>query len=115
VISVGNLSVRRDYTDVRDAVRAYTSLLERGRSGEVYNVGGGGVHAMRDVLDALIQRARQPVQVVVDPARFRPVDAPVVAPDVSKIQREVGWSALIPFDQTIEDVLQFWRARVAAE
>jgi GDP-4-dehydro-6-deoxy-D-mannose reductase len=114
VISVGNLSVQRDYTDVRDAVRAYLSVLERGRSGEVYNVGGGGVHAMRDVLDALIRRAGRPVQVVVDAARFRPVDAPVISPDVTRIRLEVGWSARIPFDQTVEDVLQYWRARVAA-
>lgn len=113
VLRVGNLEALRDYTDVRDAARAYWALLERGKTGEVYNLGGGGIHSIGQVLDALIQRARLSLEVRVDPAKFRPVDVPLVAPDVSRLQQETGWQPTIPFEQTIQDLLDDWRERVA--
>jgi GDP-4-dehydro-6-deoxy-D-mannose reductase len=113
VLRVGNMTALRDYTDVRDAARAYWAILERGRAGEVYNLGGGGIHSIGEVLDALVQRARVPLEVRQDPAKFRPVDAPVVAPDVGRLHEETGWQPTIPFEQTIQDLLDDWRIRVA--
>jgi GDP-4-dehydro-6-deoxy-D-mannose reductase len=113
VIEVGNLSARRDFTDVRDAVRAYAMVLERGRAGEVYNVGGGCVRSIGDLLNSLCQLARRPLEVKVDPSRFRPVDAPAIESDNRKIREEVGWHPRIPIDQSLRDVLDEWRQRVA--
>lgn len=112
-IDVGNLAARRDYTDVRDAVEAYRLLLERGRSGEVYNVGGGGVRAIGEILSLLIQLARCSVTVRTDPNRFRPIDALAVGPDTRRIQSEMGWRPVIKFEQTVQDVLDDWRVRLA--
>jgi GDP-4-dehydro-6-deoxy-D-mannose reductase len=114
VLLVGNLAARRDYTDVRDAVLAYRALLERGQAGQVYNVGGGGVHHIGEILDALLQRARRAVEVRVDPARFRPGEAPEVAGDVSRICRETGWAPERPFEQTVQEILNDWRTRISA-
>jgi GDP-4-dehydro-6-deoxy-D-mannose reductase len=114
VVTVGNLSARRDYTDVRDAVRAYWLLVRRGAAGDVYNVGGGGVHSIGEVLDALIALARRPLEVRVDPGRLRPADTPEVAPDASHIRHELGWQPRIAFHQTVSDTLDDWRQRIAA-
>jgi GDP-4-dehydro-6-deoxy-D-mannose reductase len=113
VIEVGNLDARRDFTDVRDAVRAYAMTLERGHAGEVYNVGGGAVRSVREILDTLRGFARCSLDVKIDPARFRPVDAPVVQSDTRKIREEVGWIPEVPIDQSLCDVLDEWRQRVA--
>jgi GDP-4-dehydro-6-deoxy-D-mannose reductase len=115
VVLVGNLSARRDYTDVRDAVRAYWLLVRDGAPGEVYNVGGGGVHAVGEVLDALLALARRPIEVKVDPARLRPVDVPEVVADAGRIRHELGWEPRIPFEQTVADLLDDWRRRIATE
>jgi GDP-4-dehydro-6-deoxy-D-mannose reductase len=112
-ILVGNLAVRRDYTDVRDAVRAYWILADRGTPGEVYNVGGGGVRAIGEILDALVAQARRPVIVRVDPDRFRPADALEVSADIRRIRAQFGWEPAIPFDTTIRDILAYWRERIA--
>jgi GDP-4-dehydro-6-deoxy-D-mannose reductase len=111
-IEVGNLAARRDYTDVRDAVRAYLALLERGRSGEVYNVGGGGVRAVGEVLSQLIQLARCSVTVRIDERRYRPNDAFAPSPDTGRIRDEIGWRPRIPFEQTVRDILDDWRTRI---
>lgn len=108
-IAVGNLDARRDYTDVRDAVRAYVLLLERGRIGEVYNVGGGAVRTVRELFDALCALARCRLEVTVDPARLRPADVPVMQSDSRKLQVDVGWRPEIPIDQSLRDILDEWR------
>jgi len=113
VLMVGNLQARRDYTDVRDGARAYWALLQHGHAGEVYNLGGGGVHSIGEVLDALLARATIAMVVRRDPAKFRPVDAPVVVPDVTRIREATGWEPTISFEQTIGDILEYWRSRVA--
>ena len=109
VVSVGNLSARRDFTDVRDVARAYALLLEKGRAGEVYNVGQGRSVGVDAVLDALIARCRVPVTVAVDPALFRPVDMPDVVADVSKLRAETGWTPHVPLAQSLDDTLAYWR------
>jgi GDP-4-dehydro-6-deoxy-D-mannose reductase len=110
-ISVGNLDARRDLTDVRDTVRAYRLIVERGTPGRPYNVCSGRAVAIRDLLDTLIARARVPVSVKIDPARYRPNDVPLLLGDPSRIQRELGWEAEIPLEQTIDDLLEYWRSR----
>lgn len=117
VILVGNLKARRDYTDVRDIVRGYWLLLEKGQVGEVYNLCSGKAWAIQQVLDFLLAESRvRPIAVREDPTRLRPSDVPVLVGDASKIRGAVGWVPEIPFDQTLRDLLDYWRrqARVAA-
>jgi GDP-4-dehydro-6-deoxy-D-mannose reductase len=108
-ISVGNLDARRDLTDVRDTVRAYRLILERGVPGRRYNVCSGRAIAIRDLLDQLIARARVPVEVRVDPARYRPNDTPLLLGDPGRLHDELGWTAEIPIEQTLDDLLDYWR------
>ena len=110
-ISVGNLDARRDMTDVRDTVRAYQLILERGRAGHPYNVCSGHTIVIHDLLDMLIARARVPVAVKPDPARYRPNDAPILLGDPSRLRDELGWTPKIPIEQTLDDLLEYWRAQ----
>ena len=112
VIYVGNLEAKRDFTDVRDMVRAYWLALERGVEGEVYNIGRGQAFAMKEVLDLLMSLSRARMEVQVDPARLRPSDVPVLLADSSKFMGLTGWRPMIPFKQTILDLLNYWRERV---
>jgi GDP-4-dehydro-6-deoxy-D-mannose reductase len=113
VIHVGNLKARRDYTDVRDVVRAYWRLLEAGEAGEVYNVCSGNGWLIGDVLDFLISLSRvRGIRVQEDPARLRPFDVPVVVGDYRRIQRAVGWAPEVPFERTLRDILDYWRQRL---
>jgi GDP-4-dehydro-6-deoxy-D-mannose reductase len=109
-VSVGNLDARRDLTDVRDTVRAYRLILERADAGEVFNVCSGVAIAIRDLLDILIARARVPVRVEVDPARYRPNDTPELLGDARRIRERLGWAPRIHIDRTIDDLLEYWRA-----
>ena len=112
VIRVGNLDTRRDITDVRDTVRAYRALVDGGIPGHAYNVCSGQAHKMRDLLDGLVALARVRVSVEPDPARFRPNDTPLLLGDLSRIRRDVGWQPLIPMEQTLRDLLDYWRQAV---
>ena len=109
-ISVGNLEARRDLTDVRDTVRAYQMILERGQPGRPYNVCSGQAIEIRELLDRLIARARVPVAVKADPARYRPNDTPLLLGNPSRLRDELGWRAEIPLDRTLDDLLDYWRA-----
>lgn len=109
VIAVGNLDARRDLTDVRDTVRAYRQILDRGEPGRVYNVCSGRAIAIRDLLDLLLARARVPIQVKSDPARYRPNDQPLILGDPARIREELGWTPQIQLEQTLDDLLQSWR------
>jgi GDP-4-dehydro-6-deoxy-D-mannose reductase len=110
-ISVGNLDARRDLTDVRDTVRAYQIILGRGQPGRPYNVCSGHAITMRELLDRLIARARVPVAVKIDPARYRPNDTPLVLGSPARLRDELGWSAQIPIERTLDDLLEYWRSR----
>jgi GDP-4-dehydro-6-deoxy-D-mannose reductase len=108
-IKVGNLSARRDFSDVRDVVRAYVSLVTSGEPGEVYNIGKGESHAIQEVLDGLLALSHVPIKVRQDPARMRPSDIPEVICDASRLQACTGWRPTISFDQSLQDVLEYWR------
>jgi len=108
-IAVGNLDAARDLHDVRDTVRAYVAIAERGAPGRIYNVCAGKTYRIRDVLDRLVAMSRVPVVVKVDSTRYRPSDNPVLLGDRTRIMRELGWQPEIPFDQTLADLLDFWR------
>ena len=112
VIKVGNLEARRDFTDVRDMVRAYWLSLEKGESGDVYNIGSGNYYRMQEVLDFLLEMSRVKVSVEVDPKRLRPSDVPILLSDSSKFRNLTGWKPEIPFKQTLNDLLEYWRERV---
>jgi len=113
VIAVGNLKNRRDYTDVRDIVRGYWLLLEKGEAGEVYNLCSGRAWVIHEILDFLLGEARVPgITVREEAARLRPSDVPVLRGDAAKAQAAVGWRPEIPFEQTLRDVLDYWRQRV---
>jgi GDP-4-dehydro-6-deoxy-D-mannose reductase len=110
-IAVGNLDARRDIHDVRDTVRAYQLILERGADGQAYNVCSGRAISIGALLDKLLAHARVPIKVRVDPARYRPNDVPLLLGDPTRITTELGWLPEIPLDQTIEDLLAYWRSR----
>jgi len=109
-ISVGNLDAQRDLTDVRDTVRAYRTILERGRPGRPYNVCSGRAITIRHLLDLLVARARVPVTVTIDPARYRQNDTPLLLGDPTRLRSELGWMPVIPLEQTIDDLLEYWRS-----
>jgi GDP-4-dehydro-6-deoxy-D-mannose reductase len=110
-IAVGNLDAQRDLTDVRDTVRAYRLILERGLPGRPYNVCSGRAVTIRHLLDLLIARARCPVTVKIDPARYRPNDNPILLGDPSRLRDELGWQAEIPLERTVDDLLGYWRQK----
>lgn len=110
-VPVGNLSARRDVTDVRDVVRAYRLLVEHGEPGEAYNVCSGVDVAVADIAEQLLAMAERPMRLVVDPERYRPVDVPVLRGDSSKLTAATGWKPEIPLEQTLRDVLDDYRSR----
>jgi GDP-4-dehydro-6-deoxy-D-mannose reductase len=111
-IRVGNLEPSRDLCDVRDTVRAYVMLAERGIPGRAYNVCQGIALPVREVLERLLTLATVSVTVVSDPDLYRPNDVPVVLGNRDRITTEIGWQPLIPFEQTIRDLMEYWRARL---
>ena len=111
VVRVGNLDARRDFTDVRDVVRAYWLALEKGEPGEVYNIASGRAWTIRQMLDMLLGMSTAKIRVEQDPARMRPSDVPVLLGDASKFRKQTGWEPRIPFEQTMADLLAYWRER----
>lgn len=112
VIRVGNLKVRRDFTDVRDVVRAYAMLIEKGMPGETYNVGSGHAVKIADILDMVLAKASAAIKIEVDQGKLRPADVPVIEADISKLQTVTGWKPQIGLEQTIQDTLDFWRKNI---
>jgi len=111
-IKVGNLSARRDFTDVRDIVRAYGLLMKKGKSGETYNVGSGKAVSIQSILDSLLEMSSQKIMVEQDPTRMRPSDVPVIVADISKLHAETSWQPEILISETIRNVLDHWRSKV---
>jgi len=112
VIRVGNLEAIRDFTDVRDMVRGYWLAATKGEPGEVYNICSGKGYRIKDILDMLLSMSKAKVEVKVDPDRLRPSDVPVLIGDNTKFREKTGWEPKIPFEKTVEDLLNYWRQRV---
>ncbi len=111
VLRIGNLSARRDFTDVRDVVRAYRLLVGSGEPGEVYNVCSGVDYAVQELADKLLSLATRPMRFEPDPELLRPVDIPVLRGDHTRLTSATGWEPGIPIDRTLADLLEDWRAR----
>ncbi|HWY79881.1 MAG TPA: GDP-mannose 4,6-dehydratase [Candidatus Sulfotelmatobacter sp.] len=109
VISVGNLDVKRDFTDVRDIVKAYELALQKGKSGDVYNIGSGKSQKIKEILDILLSFSSEKITVKSDPARFRPIDVPEIVCDSSKFHKLTNWQPSISFEKTLQDILDYWR------
>jgi len=109
VMEVGNLEAKRDFTDVRDMVRAYWLSLEKGKIGEVYNICTSKSYSIQEILDMLIKLSGVEVDVRKDKSRLRPSDVPLLEGDYSKFNSDTGWKPLIPIEKTLSDLLDFWR------
>lgn len=114
VLRVGNLEALRDFSDVRDIVRAYHLALTQGEPGEVYNLASGRPRAIRELLDVLLRYSSAAIRVEPDPARTRPLDVLVAYGSAEKFRQRTGWEPRIPLDQTLQDTLDYWRAQVRA-
>ena len=112
VMKVGNLEVSRDFTDVRDIVRAYHLALTQGQPGEVYNLASGQPQSVRGLLETLLSYSQVDIRIERDPDRYRPVDVPEVYGSAEKFRQRTGWVPQISFDQTLQDVLEYWRNQI---
>lgn len=112
VVYVGDMNSRRDWTDVRDTIRAYWLALEKGTPGEVYNVGTGTDFSVGEMQDMLLAMSKAKISVEVDEARLRPSDVTLLLADPHKFHGATGWKPSIPFETTLRDLLNYWRAKV---
>ncbi len=115
VLETGNLAARRDLTDVRDVVAAYLLLMERGRSGEAYNIGSGATHSMQAILERLLSLSGARIEVHQKASLMRASEASVVRADASKLRHETGWQPRFSLDDTLAETLAYWRQALLAE
>jgi GDP-4-dehydro-6-deoxy-D-mannose reductase len=115
VLKVGNLAARRDFTDVRDMVRAYAAALQHGAPGEVYNIGSGRSRSIQELLDILLRESQVSIRVETDPTRLRPADNPDVVCDARKFQALTGWAPQVPFETSLRDLLNYERRKLRAD
>jgi len=112
VLAVGNLEPKRDLMDVRDTVRAYRAMMQSARPGVPYNVCSGKALAIRTLVDTFLSRARVPIAIEQDPARFRSNDTPLVLGDRSRLTADTGWAPEVPLERTVDDLLTHWRQAI---
>lgn len=109
ILSVGNLAAGRDFTDVRDVVKAYELALLKGESGEVYNIGSGKSQKIANVLEMLLSLSTKKIEVKIDQSKFRAIDVPEIICNYGKFHELTGWQPEIPFTRTLQDILDYWR------
>jgi GDP-4-dehydro-6-deoxy-D-mannose reductase len=109
ILPVGNLEAKRDFTDVRDVVKAYSLLMEKGEFGEVYNIGSGTSYKIAEILDKLLSFSSAKIKIEVDKSLFRPIDDPELVCDPTKINMLTGWRPEIKIEKTLKDTLDYWR------
>ncbi len=109
VMRVGNLEAKRDFTDVVDMVRAYALAAEKCTAGEAYNIGTEVSRSIGDVLNMMIAMSSKKIEVVSDESLFRPSDIPELRADASKFRQATGWKPEVPFEKTLENLLEYWR------
>ncbi|MCI6913983.1 MAG: GDP-mannose 4,6-dehydratase [Lachnospiraceae bacterium] len=108
VIHVGNLATKRDFSDVRDIVRAYRMILESDNDSVIYNVGSGKAYSLQEMLDYIVGLSKQKIEVEVDKERFRPIDTPLVVCDHSKIEKDLGWKPEYSILDTLKEIFQYY-------
>lgn len=112
VLKVGNIRVKRDFTDVRDIVSAYTLLMERGEAGQIYNVGSGKAHSLEEVLQKILSASTlSDIRYEVDEQKLRPADIPILEGDITKLRQATGWEPKYGLEQSIQDILEEMRKR----
>ncbi len=109
ILKVGNLEAKRDFTDVRDIVKGYKLLMEKGHKGEIYNIGSGKEISILDILNRLVKLSTKNIEVIIDKDKLRPIDVPLVKCDNSKIKEHIGWELEQDIEKTLEDTLNHWR------
>lgn len=109
IIRVGNLSAKRDFTDVRDVVRAYSLLMKKGKAGETYNIGSGKAISIEEILKLVLSNSDTQISIEIDKNKLRPVDVPIIEADIRKLQECTGWEPSININQTILEALDYWR------
>lgn len=112
VLRVGNLDAQRDFTDVRDMVHAYHLALERGTPGDVYNIGSTRAVTIQAVVEMMLRHSHTAIRVEQDEARLRPSDTPTLICDAAKLRAQTGWTPTIPLEQSLRDILDYWRNQV---
>jgi GDP-4-dehydro-6-deoxy-D-mannose reductase len=111
-IRVGDISVRRDFTDVRDVVRAYVLLLEKGKKGEIYNICSGKSYSLESILEMLLSFSSHSIEIQVDSQKLRKTEIPVLVGDNKKIKSELSWEPTVPIKQSLSELLDYWRLQV---
>jgi GDP-4-dehydro-6-deoxy-D-mannose reductase len=112
VITVGNLKSKRDFTDVRDIVRAYWLALQKGEPGEVYNICSDKAVSIQEVLDKFLKLSKKEIKIEQDVERLRPADVPLLLGDATKFREKTGWEPGISFEKTLQDTLDYWLNRI---
>jgi len=112
IIYIGNLNAQRDFSDARDIVRAYWLAVNKCKYGEVYNICSEKTRKIKSVIDLLLSMTSIDIQIKPDPERMRPSDVEVLLGDCSKFKKQTGWKPEIPFEKTMEDLLNYWREKV---
>ncbi len=115
VMALGNLAAQRDFTDVRDVARAYLAMLRLADPGSVMNVCSGQPRSIQALLDALLSMTSARIEIRTDPSKFRPADTPISYGDATQLRQATGWHPAIPFEQSLRDILNEWRARVSEQ
>ena len=113
-LAMGNLDTQRDIMDVRDTVRAYRALMQSATPGLPYNVCSGTAVPIRRLVELFVAKARVPIEITQDPARFRQNDTPMVLGDRSRVQSDTGWTPQIPLEKTVDDLLSYWRSQIGS-
>jgi GDP-4-dehydro-6-deoxy-D-mannose reductase len=111
-LRVGNLEAKRDFTDVKDVMRAYALLITHGDPGEAYNVGTGQAHSIQSLLDILLSYTDVKINIERDPSRLRPADVSIIYADNSKLRAKTGWEPTCRFEDSLHQVLDYWREEV---
>jgi GDP-4-dehydro-6-deoxy-D-mannose reductase len=109
ILKVGNLSAKRDFSDVRDIVKGYTQLMEKGKTGEIYNIGSGKSRSTKELLDLLLLLTDKKIKVEEDPSKIRPIEVPDTYCNFEKINSLTGWTPGISIEKTLQDTLDYWR------
>jgi GDP-4-dehydro-6-deoxy-D-mannose reductase len=109
ILHVGNLTAKRDFTDVRDIVRAYRLLAEKGTPGEVYNVGSGKAVSISEILSGLLSLSKVDINVMQDPKKMRPIDIPLIVCNFDKLSKDTGWKPSYPIEETLQEILEHFR------